>query len=265
MALILSTNLGKAIEVLSKDNRPELIMKCVIIAAGQGARLKSLGDVKPLIPLGNTPLIEHVIRNASQVNIDEFIVITGYKSQKLTAFLERLAMQIKIPIKTIRNPTWHLDNGNSVLIAKEAIDSPFFLLMADHIIDPAILIALTHSNYENYQVTLAVDSRLSNPHVDLDDVTKVLSHKGQILDIGKQIKEFNHFDTGCFICAPEFFLTLESLKASRSNFSLSDGIKAAAQSKKAASIVTEHFWIDIDTEHNYQQATKLLSERKLVH
>lgn len=39
-------------------------MKCLIIAAGQGSRLQSKGESKPLVSLLGVPLIERVIRSA---------------------------------------------------------------------------------------------------------------------------------------------------------------------------------------------------------
>ncbi|RKZ43891.1 MAG: hypothetical protein DRR16_11900 [Candidatus Parabeggiatoa sp. nov. 3] len=48
-------------------------MKCLIIAAGQGTRLKSKGDIKPLVPLLGVPLIERIIRSAIEGGADEFL------------------------------------------------------------------------------------------------------------------------------------------------------------------------------------------------
>ena len=47
-------------------------MKCLIIAAGKGSRLRSIAEVKPLIPLRNTPLIERVIDSAMEAGADDF-------------------------------------------------------------------------------------------------------------------------------------------------------------------------------------------------
>ncbi len=47
-------------------------MKCLIIAAGQGTRLRTKSEVKPLVRLLGVPLIERVIRTAMQSGIDEF-------------------------------------------------------------------------------------------------------------------------------------------------------------------------------------------------
>ena len=72
---------------------------CVIIAAGQGTRLRKRGKCKPLIPLLGVPLIERIIRNASQSGINDFVIIVGYEADKLTAFLIKLADKLKISIK----------------------------------------------------------------------------------------------------------------------------------------------------------------------
>ena len=47
-------------------------MKCLIIAAGKGHRLRSKGDSKPLVPLFGIPLIERVIRCALEAGADDF-------------------------------------------------------------------------------------------------------------------------------------------------------------------------------------------------
>jgi 1L-myo-inositol 1-phosphate cytidylyltransferase len=45
-------------------------VKCLIIAAGQGTRLKTKGEVKPLVPLLGVPLIERIIRSAVEGGTD---------------------------------------------------------------------------------------------------------------------------------------------------------------------------------------------------
>ncbi len=47
-------------------------MKCLIIAAGQGTRLKAKGEIKSLVPLLGVPIIERVIRSAVKGGADDF-------------------------------------------------------------------------------------------------------------------------------------------------------------------------------------------------
>ena len=48
-------------------------MKCLIIAAGKGSRLRQQGESKPLIPVLGLPLIERVIRTAESPQLERLI------------------------------------------------------------------------------------------------------------------------------------------------------------------------------------------------
>ncbi len=184
-------------------------MKCLIIAAGLGTRLKSKGEVKPLIPLLGIPLIERVIRSAIEGGADEFVVITGYRGEQVSHFLQQLAKRLKVAVTLIQNDDWQKENGFSVLKARDVIKEPFLLLMADHLFDPAILRSLQEQPLNEGGVLLAVDTDKNNPLVDMEDVTKVWIKDGLIHNIGKTLDDFNGFDTGLFLCTPAIFEALE--------------------------------------------------------
>ncbi len=96
-------------------------MKCLIIAAGKGTRLKSKGDIKPLIPLLGVPLIERVIRYAIEGGADEIYVITGYEGEQVSFFLKQLAQRLNFALTIIKNEDWQKENGFSVLKARDVI------------------------------------------------------------------------------------------------------------------------------------------------
>ncbi|TMJ14341.1 MAG: hypothetical protein E6G94_09835 [Alphaproteobacteria bacterium] len=108
-------------------------MKCLIIAAGQGTRIRSIAESKPLASLNGTPLIEHVVRLARAGGASQFVVVTGYQAEILEPFLADLAERAGVPIRAVRNPEWHRPNGVSVLAAAERLDGEFGLLMSDHL------------------------------------------------------------------------------------------------------------------------------------
>ena len=113
-------------------------MKCLILAAGKGSRLKQNGRSKPLIPVLGIPLIERVIHTAIEAGADDFYVVTGYEGERVRAFLESLSNRRKIRITSIINSDWEKNNGLSVLKAQEYLSEPFLMLMADHLFDPSI-------------------------------------------------------------------------------------------------------------------------------
>mgnify|MGYP002525372883 FL=1 len=184
-------------------------MKCLIIAAGKGHRLRSKGDSKPLVPLLGIPLIERVVRCAHEAGADEFFVVTGYQGESVRSFLGMLADRLDIRITSIINEDWEKENGISVLKARNFLKEPFLLLMADHLFDPSIVRNLFEQPLAKGGMALGVDTNMTNPLVDLEDVTRVRTEGGKIRDIGKNLKDYNGFDTGLFVCDPAIFDALD--------------------------------------------------------
>ncbi|MBC8287036.1 MAG: NTP transferase domain-containing protein [Nitrospinae bacterium] len=234
-------------------------MKCLIIIAGKGSRLKSLSDSKPLASLLDVPLVERVIRSALEVGVDGFYAVVGYRGDQVRAFLEELAGKISAPITVIENDEWEKANGLSVLKAKEFLTEPFFLLMGDHMFDPAIARKMIDYPLAEDEIVLAVDEDLKNPMVDMDDVTRVMAEKGLIQDIGKGIEKYNCFDTGIFLCNPVLFSALEQSVRETGNDSLSGGVHVMAKKDKVRAMpIDGRFWIDIDDPERYKQAENYL-------
>jgi len=235
-------------------------VKCLILAAGQGTRLKSKGEIKPLVSLLGVPLIERVIRSAMEAGVDEFVVITGYQGEQVSNFCQPLAKCLNVGITLIHNDEWKKENGFSVLKARDILTEPFLLLMSDHLFDPVIIRSLQTQTLNDGEVLLAVDTNKNNPLIDIDDVTKVHIKDGDILNIGKTIDDFNAFDTGIFLCTPAIFEALERACEIHNDTTLSAAIRVLAEKDKAKAVQTQEFWIDVDDEKAHQKAEKNMLE-----
>lgn len=238
-------------------------MKGLIVAAGQGVRLRAKGDLKPLIPIKGVPLIECVIDRARRGGIDEFFVVSGYRGEELRAALNKLAARENIRITHVINRDWNRANGQSVLMAKQFLDEPFVLMMCDHLLDPEIIRSLIDASHEPGTVTLAVDFNLDSPLNDPDDVTRVKSQDGLIQRIGKVIRDFDSFDTGVFLCTPIIFDALEESQANGDD-SISGAMNVLAAWKKAHIFdIRDRVWVDVDDPAAYEKAEQLLESGRL--
>jgi len=63
-------------------------MKAVILAGGKGTRLKPYTTVipKPLMPIGNYPILEVILHQLKQYGADEIILAVGHMAQLFQAF-----------------------------------------------------------------------------------------------------------------------------------------------------------------------------------
>jgi len=235
-------------------------VKCLIIAAGKGRRLQKKGDSKPLIPLCGTALIERTINQGHQAGVNEFYVVTGHQHQQVERFLSALAARTSVSITTIFNPDWQsTENGVSVLNAKSYLHESFLLLMADHLFDASIASDLMRETIPENGIILAVDYATDNPLIDQDDVTRVKTMHENIRAIGKNLADFNCYDTGIFFASPGLFDVLEKSCAGVSGSSLSAAIQRLAANEKAATFnINGRFWIDVDDPVSFWRAENAL-------
>ena len=222
-------------------------MKCLILAAGYGSRLRELGDSKPLVPVGGLPLIEHVLCGAAEAGIRDFVVVTGHLSDRLEPFLAAAASRLGLSIEAVRLTDWDRPNGFSVIAGAERAGDDYLLLMSDHLFDPAILRRLVAAPRPE-GVRLVVDRNTGSPLTDLDDATRVdVGPDGAIRRIGKQIAGFNAVDTGIFRATPALPAAIAEAAAAGRSGSLSDGVQRLADQGRAATMDVGHgWWIDVD-------------------
>ncbi len=236
-------------------------MKCLIIAAGQGSRLRQRAESKPLVPIHGIPLIQRVIRAALAGGVDEFYVVSGYQGPRLREHLDHFADGEGIVVNHLVNRQWQQPNGVSVLQARGHLNDPFLLLMSDHLFNPSIVRELLDQPMVADGLILAVDKRLHNPLVDLDDVTRVYCNADKIQEIGKGLSNFNAFDTGIFYSTPALFAALEASIENSGNASLSGGVAHLASLGKAGIFdIGDRFWLDIDDSRSYVKAEVALIE-----
>lgn len=223
-------------------------MKAVVVAAGRGSRLRGGRGVKPLTMLAGRTLLDHVLSALKAAGLAGAVVVAGYRGEELQAHAEALAARLSFPVTVVVNADWERGNGSSLLAAAEAVEGPFILTMSDHLFDPAIA-AMLSARHDAADILLAVDERLDNPLVDLDDVTKVYAEAGRIIEIGKTIGRWNAFDTGLFRMTPAVFEVLSGVGAGRTELGISDAVRALAVDGRArVAPIGERFWIDVDNE-----------------
>ncbi len=237
-------------------------MKCLILAAGKGSRLRPRAESKPLLPLLGMPLIERVIREARRAGADDFVVVTGHAADAVEAFLADLARRLDVPIATVRNPEWaDTENGRSLLAAEGLLREPFLLLMADHLFEADLLRDLLRAPLPPAGLRLAVDGQRHNPLVDPDDVTRVRRDGARITAIGKGLEPFDGYDTGIFHCTPALFDALREA-ARHGDTTLSGAVQRLARDGHAQAVeVSGRFWCDVDDPAALARAENALLRR----
>ncbi|MCD6452047.1 MAG: NTP transferase domain-containing protein [Acidobacteria bacterium] len=237
-------------------------MKAVILAAGEGRRIKPhIGNApKPLTKLLGLTLIERAILSAREAGVTEFLVVVGYKKKIMTSYLRKLERRYRLTIRVVENNDWTLGNGSSALAVSPYLkeDEPFLLLMSDHIVAPDILKKLIAQGKRlRNGCLLAVDLNWDKEK-DTEEATKVRIEGERLVAIGKELSSFDGLDTGAFFCFPTLFPALRA-SAKEGDYTLTGGIRKLVERGNMFFIPTEGlFWQDVDTKEDLKKAKRIL-------
>ena len=232
----------------------------LVLAAGNGDRFHSgTGQSKLLRPLLGKPLIVRTLETASDAGITGFEVVVGYQADAVRRAIER-EMPGGVSIHFSNNPDWHLENGVSVLAARQRLsDRRFALVMGDHLFEARVLAHLLGTPVAEEESLLAVDARPTSSAIAAE-ATKVRMHGHRIVAIGKNLPLYDALDTGVFVCAPSLFPALEASRAD-GDTTLSGGIRLlAARGLMRGIPIGNASWHDIDTMSDFETAESLLAE-----
>ncbi|MDX1638570.1 MAG: phosphocholine cytidylyltransferase family protein [Balneolaceae bacterium] len=116
---------------------PENIDHAIILAAGKGTRLRPVtGDEypKPLTPVAGVPMLERSIRALQAAGVSHIRIGCGYMIERFRY------LEAKYGVRIVDNPRYD-DYGSlyTLLVFRELVEEPFYLLEGDLLYDPEVL------------------------------------------------------------------------------------------------------------------------------
>lgn len=117
-----------------KPPAPQLNMPVVIMAGGMGKRLDPYTRIlpKPLIPIGDLPIIEHIMQRFLRYGCTEFHVVVNYKKELLKAYFSDSHEDYHIHWYDEAKP---LGTGGGLSLLKGHLDKTFFFTNCDILLD----------------------------------------------------------------------------------------------------------------------------------
>jgi glucose-1-phosphate thymidylyltransferase len=121
-------------------------MKAVILAAGEGKRLRPFTETMPkvMLPVANKPILDHIFNAIKRTGIDEIILVVGYKKEVIMDYFKDFK-GVKI---TYITQDKQLGTAHALLQAKNMINESFIVLAGDNIIDNKCIQKLIHDESE---------------------------------------------------------------------------------------------------------------------
>ncbi len=231
-----------------------MIETAVILAAGEGSRLRASAPYKPLCPVAGRPLIAHALEGLAEAGLKRAIVTLSYGRDAIEAYLASRSwpLHVETVLADHREP-----NGVSVLAATDALaGEDAVLAMCDHLVLPALYRRMATAGSGN-GLRLGIDRRLGHPWVDPEDVTCVATNGSAIVAIGKGLEPHDAYDTGVFAISPRLGAALATLASP----SLTEGVRMLAAENRADVVdCSDIDWIDVDDAAALAHAERWMSQ-----
>ncbi|UHQ95348.1 bifunctional sugar-1-phosphate nucleotidylyltransferase/acetyltransferase [Haloterrigena alkaliphila] len=113
-------------------------MQAVVLAAGEGTRIRPLSSAvpKPMLPVADRPLVAHTVDTAVDAGADEIVLVIGYKGETVRNYFgdEYRGTPVSYAVQTEQAGT-----ADAVAAARDRIDGPFAVLNGDNLYDPAAI------------------------------------------------------------------------------------------------------------------------------
>ena len=114
-------------------------MQAIILAAGEGSRMRPLTTSLPkvMLPVAGKPLLEHIILRAHAAGADSFVLVVGYGAESVRTHFgdgSRLGVEINYALQDKQ-----LGTGHALMAAESLADDRFLVINGDVLPDEASL------------------------------------------------------------------------------------------------------------------------------
>jgi mannose-1-phosphate guanylyltransferase len=229
-------------------------MKAVILAGGLGTRLQPYTTFLPkaMLPLGEKPLLEHLIEWVKLGGVDSFVLCVSYLRKTIEDYFEDGSrFGVKIEYAVANRP---LATAGQLKTAEEFLDDTFVCMYGDSIFDFNLKSMISNHNKKKAFVTMGLyeyKTKLQYGFIEMDKSSKVKAWREK-----PEVK--GNINIGCYVMEPEI------LKFIPSNvpYGMNDVIQnAITKKKKINGFLIKKGFLDIGDKTSYRRAYQHYIER----
>lgn len=178
--------------------RGQMDIPVVMMAGGKGTRLYPYTKIlpKPLIPVGDIPIAEHIIEQFCLYGCNEYYLIVNHKKNMIKAYFNEIEKDYQVHYVDEDQP---LGTGGGLSLLKGRLDTTFILTNCDILIQ-ADIAKIYRFHKENHNVITLVCS-LQNFQIPYGVVNIGNGGKIESMEEKPHISFFTN--TGCYIVEPE--------------------------------------------------------------
>jgi NDP-mannose synthase len=225
-------------------------MKAVILAGGRGTRLEPYTTVlpKPLVPIGDSPIIEILIRQLLAQGITDITLTVGYLAELIRAyFTQRPSLTEKLNLSYVMEEKPTGTAGSLTMVP--GLNETFLVMNGDLLTTLSFQRLIQHHRDQRAALTIAVHKK----RMKVDLGVLVTDPDGCVTDY-REKPEFDYLvSMGIYVYEPRVLEYIEK----NSYLDFPDLVlKLIKAGERVVSYHSDDIWLDIGRHEDYQLAVR---------
>ena len=228
-------------------------MKAVILAAGEGTRMRPLTATRPkvMLPVANRPILEHIIKSARDGGITDFVCVIGYRSDVILDYFGD-GSHLGIHIDYVEQKQ-QLGTAHAIGTIQDLVDDRFIVMNGDALVKSSDVRSLMKHRED---VVMAVK--------EIEDPGKygvVKTSGGRIVEIIEKPERVtsNLVNAGMYLFSDSIFESIgKTGRSKRGEYEITDSIMRLASDNVSIGYMMLDMWIDIGMPWNLLDANEFL-------
>jgi bifunctional UDP-N-acetylglucosamine pyrophosphorylase/glucosamine-1-phosphate N-acetyltransferase len=213
-------------------------MKAVVLAAGEGTRMRPLTEnrPKPMLPVAGRPLLAHVLAACEPV-VDGAVLVTGYRAEAVEVYFgDEYA---GLPLEYVRQDE-QLGTAHAFGCAAPLVDEPFLALNGDVLVESDLLASLADTD----------GAAMTVQHVDAPEHYGVVATSaGRVTGIVEKPEDppSSLANLGIYAFPPAIFEHIEAVDRSpRGEYEVTDAIQSyVVDGGRVTPVTHDCVWLDV--------------------
>jgi UDP-N-acetylglucosamine diphosphorylase/glucosamine-1-phosphate N-acetyltransferase len=230
-------------------------LKAVILAAGEGTRMRPLTYTRPkvMLPIANKPILEHLVTEARQAGIGDFIFVVGYRDEQVREYFgDGGKWGIKIEYCNQRK---QLGTADALKRAETLVSDKFLMINGDIIARQKDISRLV----ERKETTLCVIEV-----TDAMDLGVIEVKQNKVLRIYEKTANppSRLANTGLYFFTPDIFHAISQTAPSpRGEYEITESIQWLIDNSHKVSFMKLDYWLDVSYPWDLLEANESLLEK----
>lgn len=234
-------------------------MNAVVLAAGQGTRLRPLTEDKPkgMVEVNGAPILTHCFEQLAELGAEEFVVVVGYRKQDIIDYYGDEFDGIPV---TYAHQREQKGLAHALLTVEEYVEDDFMLMLGDNVFD-ANLGDVVKRHQEDRADAAFLTETVPYEEADRYGVCDTNDY-GEITDVVEKPDDppSNLVMTGFYTFTPAIFHACHLVQPSnRGEYEISEAVDLLIRSGRTIDAIRMDGWrVDVGYPEDRDRAERLL-------